>query len=227
MSLDSQATLPQRLRVATHELHARAERSGVMADLLARRISREAYVSLLTNLHAIYAAMEDALDATNRPGHSAALARSTALASDLRAFGADPNAALAPVTRDYVARLRSLRGPQAHRLWAHVYVRYLGDLHGGQVLSRLVRDLFPVVVDGTRFYDFGADNDVLALRESLRSDLRLANLDASQVDEVVAEAVWAFEAHCGLFEQIREGAPMVASERSGVLSRKLLPHDEP
>ncbi len=204
MSLDPHATLPQRLKVATHELHARAERSGVMADLLARRISREAYVALLANLHTIYAALEVALEREHPPARLSAMARTAALASDLRAFGADANAALVPVTTDYVDRLRSLHGPQAHRLWAHVYVRYLGDLHGGQILSRLVRGLFPTVTDGARFYDFGTDNNVLALRESLRNDLRLARLDAAQIDEVVAEAVWAFEAHCALFEQLRE-----------------------
>jgi heme oxygenase len=191
--------LPQRLKAATRTLHARAERSGVMADLLSRRIGREAYVALLANLQAIYDAMESA------PGGlpmAAALARSAALAADLRAFGG-PAPAVVPATRDYVQRLRSLQGANAHRRWAHVYVRCLGDLHGGQVLGRLVREHFALQgSDGTGFYDFGDDGRVRVLRDALRERLASLPLDAAQADEVVAEAVWAFEAHCRIFEQI-------------------------
>ena len=109
-----------------------------------------------------------------------------------------------PATIDYVQRLRALHGASAHRRWAHVYVRCLGDLHGGQVLARLVREHFGLDgADGTRFYDFGDDDRVHGLRDDLRTKLAALPLDAVQADEVVAEAVWAFEAHCRIFEQIR------------------------
>lgn len=190
-------TLPQRLKAATRELHARAERSGVMAALLAGTVERGAYVALLANLQAIYAALEAGLD----PAHGlAALSRSAALDADLRAFGAAP-AALVPAAHDYVDRLHTLRGARAHRLWAHVYVRCLGDLHGGQILERLVRARF-ALADATRFYDFGDEARVRALREMVRARLASLALSPTQADEVVAEAVWAFEAHCRLFEQI-------------------------
>jgi len=192
--------LPQRLKAATRELHARAERSGVMAELLGRTIGREAYIALLANLRAIYGA----LDATLAGAPSLApLARSAALDADLHSFGgAAP--AIVPGTHDYVQRLRSLRGAHAHRLWAHVYVRCLGDLHGGQILGSLVRELFALDgADGTRFYDFGEDARVSALRTALRAQLGSLPLGTAQADEVVAEAVWAFEAHCRIFEQIQ------------------------
>jgi heme oxygenase len=193
--------LPQRLKAATRTLHARAERSGVMAELLSRAIDREAYVALLANLQAIYDAMECSPEGLPMP-----LARSAALAADLRAFGR-PAPAVVPATRDYVQRLRALQGASAHRRWAHVYVRCLGDLHGGQVLARLVREHFALDgTDGTRFYDFGDDDRVRALREALRAQFASLSLDAAQADEVVAEAVWAFEAHCRIFEQIRPRA---------------------
>jgi len=195
--------LPQRLKGATRALHARAERSGVMAALLARTIERERYVALLANLHAIYAALEAALEiAGPRSPTLAALARRSAIEADLRAFGG-PAPAPAPAALDYAQRLHGLRGAHAHRLWAHVYVRCLGDLHGGQILGRLVRELFALDgADGTRFYDFGADERVHALRAALRDQLAALPLAPAQADEVVAEAVWAFEAHCRIFEQL-------------------------
>jgi len=195
-------TLPQRLKSATRQLHARAERSGVMADLLAGTVKLNAYVALLVNLHAIYAALESALDTGPTPTSLfASLARCATLEADLHAFAAVPQA-LAPATLDYVDRLSTLHGARAHRLWAHVYVRYLGDLHGGQILSRRVRDLFAAPV-GTSFYDFGSEADVHMLRSELRARLAALELDSVQSDDVVAEAIWAFEAHCRIFEEIR------------------------
>ncbi len=193
-----------RLKLATRELHTRAERSGVMAELLARRISREAYGALLVNLHAIYVALEAMLSASTLEASGLMpLARTAALASDVQAFAVKGPAPVEAATRAYVERLHKLQGAHAHRLWSHVYVRYLGDLHGGQVLSRLVSGLFGVGKDATRFYDFGSDEQVLALRASLRSQLALTALSEVQADEVVNEAVWAFEAHCRIFEQIQ------------------------
>ena len=192
-----------RLKFATRDLHARAEHSGVMAELLKGRIGRQAYVALLANLHAIYAALEPMLGPLGSADAFGSLARTAALESDLRAFDAEPVTRLQPATLDYVERLRGLgTATRGHRLWAHVYVRYLGDLHGGQILHRLVRERF-ASIGGTRFYDFGGDAEVGRLRHWLRGRLASTGLDDRQGDDVVAEAVWAFEAHCRLFEQIQ------------------------
>jgi heme oxygenase len=198
--------LPQRLKAATREAHAHAERSGVMGALLAGSVARADYIALLANLSAIYRALEPALErlAPRWPGFGA-LARTAALEADLRAFGAGPTP-LAPATLGYVERLDALRGASAHRLWAHVYVRYLGDLHGGQILADRVRHRF-ALPDGTRFYDFGDAAQVQRLREGVRAQLASVRLDAAETDAVVAEAVWAFAAHCDLFEQIGPTQP--------------------
>jgi heme oxygenase (biliverdin-producing, ferredoxin) len=195
------SALPQRLKAATRGLHARAERSGVMAALLGGTVSRGAYVALLTNLHAIYAALEPVFDADrNTFDLFRSLERRAALEADLRAFSAAMPAPV-PATLDYVDRLRALRAVGAHRVWAHVYVRYLGDLHGGQLLGHRVRHLF-ALPDSTNFYEFGSEARVHGLRAELRARLATLELDAAQADDVVAEALWAFEAHCRLFEQI-------------------------
>ncbi|MFO1328688.1 MAG: biliverdin-producing heme oxygenase [Rubrivivax sp.] len=201
--------LPQRLREATWPWHARAERSGAMALLLRRRLSHGGYVRLLRSLLALYEAIEPALSheaaalqALGAPARS--LRRGAALREDLQRL--DPEAlrqAPADAALRYAARVDTLRGDAAHRLLAHVYVRYLGDLHGGQVLGALVREAFALHDGrGTRFYDFGDDDRVRQLRGEQRSLLAAARLSPAQADEVVDEAVWAFEAHVELFEQL-------------------------
>ncbi len=201
MSEQQTGALLQRLKADTRALHARAERAGVMAALLSGKVTRHQYVALLANLQAIYGALEASLEAQGTLTAMPALARSAALAADLRGFEAAPQT-MVPATLEYVERLRAQSSADPHRLWAHVYVRYLGDLHGGQILSRLVQKHF-ADVDGTSFYDFGDDANVHALRTDLRTQLAALSLGVVQADDVVAEAVWAFEAHCQIFEQIQ------------------------
>jgi heme oxygenase len=54
--------LRARLKLATRDLHRRAERSGIMRTLLLGRLDRPAYVLLLRNLREIYAGLETALE---------------------------------------------------------------------------------------------------------------------------------------------------------------------
>lgn len=202
--------LPQRLRDATQPWHARAERSGVMGLLLRRRLSRAGYGRLLRSLLAVYESLEPALQ---REAQGLArlgvaprgLQRAPALRADLQRFDDGAPVAVPPLAAAYAARVDALRGEAAHRLLAHLYVRYLGDLHGGQVLGPLVRDLFGLGDGpGAQFYDFGDPGQVQRLRAELRAMLADARLSASQADEVVHEAVWAFSAHVELFEQLQD-----------------------
>jgi heme oxygenase (biliverdin-producing, ferredoxin) len=203
--------LTQRLKEATRLLHARAERTGVMAQLLARTVSVDDYVDLLRALRALYGALEAALDRLRSRlaalgASPLALERCAALEADLAAFAArrqGRDLALPPAAQELVERLQRIDADGAHRLLAHAYVRHLGDLHGGQILAPLVRARFGFdSEEGTRFYRFGDAARVLALRTGLRAQLSSARLSSIESSEVVAEAVWTFEAHCRLFEQI-------------------------
>ena len=67
------------------------------------------------------------------------LFRSRALVADLQALGAAPPAPpLARATQQYVERLGEISAADPGLLVAHAYVRYLGDLNGGQALRRVV-----------------------------------------------------------------------------------------
>lgn len=207
---EPQPDLPQRLRQATQALHRQAERSGVMAQLLGRRLDRSGYAALVGNLRALYAALEPALAGWSQARSLGGLGRAEALDADLSALRDLGEAVPAPVsaTRDYVTRLGQAGATAPHRLVAHAYVRYLGDLHGGQVLQRLVSELYRLPgTAGTRFYQFGPPERVQQLRDGVRSWLGAVPLTPAQADDVVAEAQWAFEAHCRMFEQLDDRYP--------------------
>lgn len=60
---------------------------------------------------------------------------------------------------DYVSRIQYISdsAPDPSPLLAHAYVRYLGDLSGGQVIRRRIEKAYGIERDdgrGTRFYDF-------------------------------------------------------------------------
>ena len=58
--------------------------------------------------------------------------------------------------REYTSRLRDLTvAPDPAPLLAHAYVRYLGDLSGGQIIRRHVVDVYGLDDDtGAQFYQF-------------------------------------------------------------------------
>lgn len=212
-------SLPERLKSGTRVLHAAAERSGAMARLLAGTLERERYCVLLRSLHAIYAALEAALelradDPLVAPVCLQGLARREALAADLQVLhgeGWRQALPLPPSAHRYARRLRRLARWHPALLAAHAYVRYLGDLHGGQVLRGLVARRFGLAVgSGTAFYAFGDRSATQALVVAFRHGLaEIGRRDPARVESLVREAQRAFEAHCRLFEEI-EATPLPA-----------------
>lgn len=208
--------LPQRLRDATHALHRQTEQAGLMPQLLAGRLARPQFVRMQRQLHALYTALEAALDlrgAESGVGDALrhALRRAPALAGDLHALHGDGWAALplCPALHTYVQRLRVLAARGRTELLAHVYVRYLGDLHGGQILQARVARMLGLVpgAAGTGFYGFGDAAQVGALRQAVRDTLAEAPLTPAEADAVVAEACWGFAQHARLFEELAAEPP--------------------
>jgi len=185
------------LRSLTQAAHRRVENSGVIRRIIRRRASREAYAVYLRNLYPVYSALEKGL-ARHRstagfetlvdPG----LVRCPAIESDLDALtgvGWRSRIALLPSAEAYGQRITEASQPQ---LVAHAYVRYLGDLYGGSILRRLLRESPGLSDEELGFYDFPAIGEVAAFRDRFK-----ARLDdfGSLADRglVVAEALYAFE----------------------------------
>jgi heme oxygenase len=203
--------LALRLREGTWALHGETERAGVMPALLRGTLPAAGFHLLQRNLHAVYAALEPALrqhaaHPLLAPLDTLALARCSALAADLQALCGDgwaADLAVLPAAAAYADHLGALAATRPALLAAHAYVRYLGDLSGGQMLRRIVRQSYGLAGDaGTRFFDFGPPEQVAALARGLRSALDALPVDAHQADALVAEARWAFGQHVAVFEAL-------------------------
>lgn len=203
--------LGHQLKTATADMHRRVERSAFMASLLRGQVDRRRYVGLLHNLQALYAALEDAL---RRHGATPGVApvvmpelfRSPAIAADLQALAgasALASAPLARATQHYVERLQQLSAAKPNLLVAHAYVRYLGDLNGGQALRRVVaRSLGLADGSGTSFYDFGDSAAQQQLVRRFRAGLEAVAEQQKDTEALSAEALSAFERHEQLFEEL-------------------------
>ena len=113
------------------------------------------------------------------------------------------HAPLARATRQYVERLHELSAAKPSLLVAHAYVRYLGDLNGGQALRRVVaRSLGLAGSTGTLFYDFGDSATQQRLVQRFRAGLETVAAQLKDTHALTDEALSAFERHEQLFEEL-------------------------
>jgi len=211
--MTTSAALSEALRTGTRTLHTQAERTGVMAALLRGTLDLAGYARLLAALHAVYAALEQELEShagdavlthLRHPG----FARRGALESDLAALvrlGVAP-ATVAPEAAAYAEHLHQLGRAQPALLLAHAWLRYLGDLNGGRVLERIVRDKLGVPSDAMSFYRFPALADPTAAAVAWRAALDIAPVSAELQLALVAEASAGFERHIELFRALEPAA---------------------
>ncbi len=200
------------LHEGTRTLHTEAERSGVMAALLRGRASRDAYVRLLAALHAIYASLEHALD--SQAAHPVIgtlvvpeFARRPSLEFDLLvALGAEWRAMAPthPLAYAYAEHLHTLAAQDPMRLVSHAWLRYLGDLNGGQIVARLVRAAPHARDLATAFYEFRGLRDPRAAAAAWKARLDALPFDGSSCEALVAEACDGFRRHIALFAAIAD-----------------------
>lgn len=185
-----------------------------MARLLQGRIETRAYCNLLRSLHLLYDALESGLAQHARRPDIAPLClpeltRTEALHDDLCSLhGSSWSDDIRPTAAaiEYAARLKALSVEQPALLAAHSYVRHLGDLHGGQVLGRVVSGALQLQDGrGMRFYEF--DGEVGSLIRRYRDGLDALPQDPARIDVLVAEAQAGFRRHIAMFDELAATLP--------------------
>lgn len=203
--------LASRLRADTAEAHRSAERSPLMRRILRAEVGPVAYCRLLRSLWDLYDALERGIDrhATDdvvSVVSSAALRRSPALAADLRSLhgpGWATDLVTGQATRRYVERLDRLARVEPALLVAHAYVRYMGDLSGGQLLEPRVAAALGLEGEaGLAFYRFPAIPDPAAFKAGMRAALDALPVDPPRADRIVGEAQWAFAGNLAIFDEV-------------------------
>jgi heme oxygenase len=208
------ASLLEALRERTRQLHATAERAGIVAEILHRRASLTGYAFLLRNLLPVYRTMEQGLAGQRTSAVVGLLVRPEldrvgAIEADLRVIaglyriGDLPQ--LPEATR-YAAAIQQASEGTGVRLIAHAYARYLGDLSGGQILKKLLERSLDLPNEALTFYDFPEIPDIAAFKADYRSAIERAGDELGDFDPIVDEAAHAFELNIDLSVAVQEAA---------------------
>lgn len=210
------------LYLRTKALHAEAERTGVIRNLLRGEASRAGYILLLRNLLPAYQAMEHGLERhRGSPGiallSSFRIERSLAIESDLAALCGErwiEDIPLLAAGEIYANRIAHVAGGDGMRLIAHAYTRYLGDLSGGQILQRLLARTLELRPSELAFYDFPHYSDLDMLKADYRKALDEAAALAPDPQSVVEEGAIAFSMNidlsCAVEAAVLQGSATVA-----------------
>jgi heme oxygenase len=204
--------LSGQLRTTTSAAHLAAEGTPFVTQLMAGTLSLADYCRMMVNLYAIYDELErqlerNAADPSIRHIASSHLARRAAIEADLvQLMGRQwrESGQLETATSSYLDRLQSIGLREPPRLVAHAYVRYMGDLSGGQMMSRAVRPMLGANADqALHFYHFGSSSEVAALKARFRDGLdRIGAESESLGASIIEEALIAFKSAKTLFEQL-------------------------
>lgn len=196
--------LAQRLREGTRESHTAAENTAFMKCFLKGIVEREPFRKLLANLYCVYEALESELQ--NHSQHPAIaplvfpeLFRTANLARDLEFYYGEnwrDQIAPLPAGKVYVDRIHAVADTNPILLIAHAYTRYMGDLSGGQALKNIVRSALNLPPDqGTALHEFEQLPTIAekrAFKENYRDALNALPLSDAEIQQIVAEANYAF-----------------------------------
>lgn len=174
------------LKELTWEHHKNAERQEFARILISGKIHPDFYATYLWNQHKKYDLLEACAAPLGLFSSLGDIRRKMKIEADIIELWKHEKApVLVPSTHEYISHIKDIMF-DPHALTAHMYVLYMGDLSGGQMIKRKIPG------SGT-MYDF--DGDVVAIKEKIRE---MCN------DTMAEEAKWVFDSSTKLFQELME-----------------------
>jgi len=154
------------LRDLTKDAHTNAERQEFVKILFSGTINPKLYATFLKNQHPCYEILEVCAMPHGLLTGLTDIRRAPAILSDFDELwpNQDEKVTILPVVKDYMDHIMSIKD-DPKKLMAHIYVRHMGDLAGGQMIAKKVPG-------AGRMYQF-QDPDALkaAIRERISDDM--------------------------------------------------------
>ncbi|UVE94980.1 heme oxygenase (biliverdin-producing) [Dietzia sp. B32] len=197
------APLSKALHDSTMAAHDQAENASFITRLMSGEGTVNGLVALLRQSLPVYEALEGACRAAGEDPRLASildprLDRTDALRADLQAHAALGRTSdlVVPAVTAYVDELRACTSDPA-ALIGHHYVRYLGDLSGGQIIKTMVRRHYGVE-EGLSFYEFEIDKPKV-YKDEYRAALDALPLSETDRESALAAATRAFDLNHQIF----------------------------
>ncbi|WPF65503.1 MULTISPECIES: biliverdin-producing heme oxygenase [unclassified Corynebacterium] len=214
-------SLSAELKVFTAAAHEEAESSTFMADLMGGKLSAADFLRLQEQAWLFYSALEKAAHAvsdTDRAGRivDTRLDRAASLERDLaylhgtveteHAQGWKERVKPTPATAAYVERLQQVYEDRDEaRLVAHHYVRYLGDMSGGQVIATMMSRHYGIAQEGLSFYRFEEIDKLKPYKDAYRAHLDAMDFNEEERRALLEEAAHAFVLNMNVFADLERG----------------------
>jgi len=156
------------LKELTAEKHKEAESQPFIKSIFAGKVDKEKYIDYLYQLLYVYKILENLADIHGLFNDMADLRRTIEIEKDYsELITFPPYPEVRDSTENYITYLKSI-SHEPEKLMAHIYVRHMGDLFGGQMLAKLLPG-------PNHMYVF---KDIPSLIQKVRS-----KLDVSMADE--------------------------------------------
>jgi heme oxygenase len=155
------------LKELTKDNHTSAERQEFVKILFSGSINPKLYATYLKNQHPQYEILEVCAMPHQLLHGLPDIRRAPAILADFLELWGDDNdetPKMCPVVDEYIKHILSIKD-DPKKLMAHIYVRHMGDLAGGQMIAKKVPGK-------GKYYQF-AEPDALkvAIRERLSDDM--------------------------------------------------------
>jgi heme oxygenase len=206
--------LAQQLREGTQQSHTTSENTAFMKCFLKGVMERKPFAKLMADLYFVYSTLE--AEISRHREHPVVgkiyfpeLERQQKLEEDLAFYWGEDwqnQISASPAGKVYVGRVKEISKTQPERLIAHSYVRYMGDLSGGQSLKKIARSAMDLPPNrGTGLHEFDAMPTVEAKREfkaKYRDALNSISVDEETVSAIVEEANYVFQLNRDVFHEL-------------------------
>ena len=199
------------LKTGTKRSHTAAENTKFVGSFLRGVISEENYRTLIKDFYFVYSALEEEMERLDddeflKPIHFKELNRLNALKMDLRYYyGPNWMMEIKPSEAciQYTERIHEVADKDPYLLVGHHYTRYLGDLSGGQILKGIAEKALNLPKnEGLHFYDFPKIDDKKEFKTKYRAALDALTTDSSKINDIIAEANYAFRLNMYMFDEL-------------------------
>lgn len=172
------------LKELTKEVHQDAERQEFVKTLMSGNMSEELYAEFLYNQHAIYNLLEACAMSHGLLNDFPQIRRAPSILADFQELWKKEEMPKITESSDrYMRHVMSIK-EEPNKLMAHIYVRHMGDLSGGQMIKKKAPG-------SGRMYDF--DCDIKEVKEKIRS---------KTTDDMAEEAKLCFNFAAELFKEL-------------------------
>ena len=182
------------IKELTMEHHRNAERQEFVKILMSGKIEPKLYGTYLFNQLKCYATLEKYALLNSLFEQTPTLPRAEKIFYDYEKVWIDIGTPpmITESTNEYIKHIESIKD-DAEKLYAHIYLRHMGDLRGGQMIKRKTPG-------PNKYYQFSTkevDDFSRIIKETINRYLNIYQVN------VVAEARYCFESATKLFKEMK------------------------